>query len=126
MYQKLLCVKWYRWYSGDMKKTLLLIVLQLASNGADAYFTNRSIHTAYHYETDPLARPFTRNTTWLVSSNLLATAGTLYIERKLQKKHAAISDSIALADIAGHTYGAAYTASHLQWCRGFKCPLRPQ
>ena len=38
-------------------KTLLLIALQLAANGADAYYTNRNLHQQNFVEHNVIAQP---------------------------------------------------------------------
>lgn len=95
-----------------MKKWILLTVLQLGANGADAYFTNRGMHNPGWQERDPLAKPFTRNTAVLVLGSTAGTLGTLWIESRVGHQHPGRATAIALADVSGHTFGAAYTARH--------------
>jgi hypothetical protein len=90
-----------------MKRHLLMIVLQLAANGADAYYTNRNIHRQNFHELNPVARPFTRNTLTLGLTSAAGTGLTLYGESLLRKHgHQGFADAAAAVDISGHTYGA--------------------
>src|SRR5271166_4991087 len=90
-----------------MKRTLLIIALQLAANGADAYYTYDNMGRPHFHEVDPVASPFTHNTSTLVGGSALSIAGSLLLERKLRHQgKTRWADALAAAQVAGHTYGA--------------------
>jgi len=91
----------------------LLILLALAANGTDAYYTNRNINNRGFMERDPIARPFTRNTAWCAASNGVNIGAVLYAAHKLRRHgQDRWADALLAADISGHTYGAAESAVH--------------
>jgi hypothetical protein len=90
-----------------VKRTLLLIALQLAANGADAYYTNRNIRNGNFHETDLIAKPFTHGTVSMSAWAAAGMAGTLYSEMWLRHRgHGRWADALAIGDVSGHTYGA--------------------
>ncbi len=98
-----------------MKHTLLLIILQLASAGADGYYTHENMMRPRFTEHNPLAAPFTHGTKEFVSTSLLATGGTIYSELWLRKHgHAKFAEALALSNAGSHTFGATYSATHLE------------
>lgn len=95
-------------------KHVLVIVLQLASYGADAYYTNVNMQRHDFREHNPLARPFTRNTLTLSLSSAAGIGATLYGEHWLrQHGHPRLAEIAEIGTIAGHTAGAAYSATHI-------------
>jgi hypothetical protein len=96
-----------------MKTTLLLIALQLASNGSDAYFTGRSLSSGGYYERDPIAKPFVTTTRGRVSyfsaTASLSIAVPWYMRRHGKRRLAELG---SLATIADSTTGAWQSAHH--------------
>lgn len=93
-----------------MKHAILMLVLQLASNGADAYLTNRNLHTPRFVERNPLERPFVHNTGTLAGSFAVETSGALYLEHLLRKRgHAKLATALELDEICGHGFSAGYS-----------------
>jgi hypothetical protein len=81
--------------------------MQLAATGADAYLTNHNLQNRCFYESDPLARPLVRNTTWVAASNAVGTGSLLVAEWELRRHHhERLAAILAAGDIGGHTYGA--------------------
>lgn len=99
-------------------KHVLLIVLQLASYGADSYYTNENIHRYHFVEHNVLARPFTHDTVTLSLTSAAGVGAILYGEHWLRKhRHERFAEALELGTIAGHTWGAAYSATHLNEVR---------
>ena len=93
-------------------KTALLIALQLAASGSDAYFTHRAINPRYH-EHNPIARPFVKTTAWQVSYFSAGAAIKITIPILLRKRHhPKLADTLAIAGIADNAVAAAYSATH--------------
>jgi hypothetical protein len=94
-----------------VKTALLLVLLQLGTNGADAYFTNRNMNTRHFSEYDPLARPFTRSAAVLSISQSFGVGGSLYSESWLRSHHhKRWADALTAVQIAGHSCGAVVSA----------------
>jgi|SRR5580698_9277965 hypothetical protein len=94
-----------------MKHTLLLVILQLASAGADGYYTHRNLVLPHFREINPLERPFVRSTPEFVAASALSTAGVLYGEYWLHRRGHE-NWWLAAADAGSHAWGAAYSATH--------------
>lgn len=96
-------------------KTILLLLAMTASHGVDTYYTDRQVnHSPAHwrgYEDNPLQRPFVHGTAWCYSAQSLQLMGTVAALHVLHKHHARLADSIALADIGTHTFGAVKSAT---------------
>ena len=94
-------------------KTILLIALQLAASGSDAYFTHRNQLLPRHYENNPIAAPFVHSTRGQVIFFGSWTGGRIAAQMLLKKRHhLQLSDSVALWGIADNTFGAAFSATH--------------
>jgi hypothetical protein len=92
---------------------ILLIVLQLAASGSDAYFTHRNLTRPGFYEHDPIARPFVRDTPHLVgyfSADAAVKIGTAELLRKFH--HRRISAIVSVGGITDSAYFASYSATH--------------
>jgi hypothetical protein len=87
----------------------LLLILSLASSGADAYYTQRNFGPTFR-ERDPIARPFVRNTPSLVISSAGFAALKIYVPHKLRKRHPNWALSTELAGISLNTIGAIQSA----------------
>lgn len=91
-----------------MKKHLLMLALQLAASGADAYMTQRNMSMPQHSEHNPFARTFVSHGTPLLATYFVAQTGvklyTVYLLRK--HEHQQLADAVAVAGIADNTYGA--------------------
>lgn len=95
-------------------KTVLLIILQLAAQGGDAWSTARMMNSinyrTYHFtENDPLAVPFVYNTRSLVITNAIAAPLSVLAPLKLRKHHRRMAELIQWSQIAGNSAGMAYT-----------------
>ncbi|MCU1301976.1 MAG: hypothetical protein JWQ87_2260 [Candidatus Sulfotelmatobacter sp.] len=94
-------------------KGLLFIVLQLASSGSDAYFTNRMAQTKHFQELNPIARPFVNSPKTLVPYFAAGAGIKIVVPRILRRRHhERLADAIALAGIADNAFGALYTPTH--------------
>ena len=95
-----------------MKTAILMLILQLGSSGADAYYTNRNMHRYDFVEHDPAATVFIRNTLTLSLSSAAGTAGMIFGERLLRHRgHARFARAVEMGFISGHVYGAATSAT---------------
>lgn len=91
-------------------KSALLIILQLASSGADAYFTQRNFGHDFR-ENDPIARPFVRNTKDLAISSAAFAGAKIYLPHLLrQHGHSKAALTMELSGIALNTAGAVSSA----------------
>lgn len=98
-----------------MKHALLMIVLQLASSGADAYYTHHTAAAGTRFdEHNPIARPFVHSTGGQVGY-FGVTAGlkiaTPIILRR--KGHPKLADVFAVGSIADNASCAAFSATHI-------------
>ena len=95
---------------GNDSVKALILILALASSGADAYFTQRNFGPGFR-ERDPLARPFVRNTPDLVISSAAGAGLKLYLPH-LMRKHGRgqLAREMEISGIAGNTVGAIYSA----------------
>lgn len=91
-------------------KTALLIVLQLAASGSDAYFTHRNLE--HGREDNPIVRPFVGNTSKQVIYFSSMAAMKIVIPHLVRKKHSRMADVMAVAGIADNTEAAAWSATH--------------
>jgi len=93
-------------------KTFLLIVLQLAASGSDAYFTHKQL-ASRGVEFDPIARPFVRTTTGQVAYFGSTAAISIAVPYELRKhRHERLADLASIAAIADSATGAAQSAIH--------------
>lgn len=102
--------------SSFMKHALLMIVLQLASSGADAYYTHHSIAVSTRFsEHNPVARPFVYSTSGQIGY-FSATAGIkIAVPFALRRQHhAKLAEAFAIAGIADNASCAAFTATHIE------------
>jgi hypothetical protein len=98
-----------------MKTAILLTLLQLGANGADAFYTHRDMNAYAFCEHNPVAAPFTRSTGVFVASEVGMNASILVFELRLRRRgHNKVALATALADTAGHTAGAWYSARHFK------------
>ena len=98
-----------------MKSALLMAILQLAANGADAYATDRNMHRQRFVEYDPLARPFVRDRATFVTASALQAAGALLLERRLRRGgRRRWARALELAAVGGHAYGAAISRGEVR------------
>lgn len=104
-----------------MKTKLAIILLHLAANSADAYFTHRNAMPAFnnpqHYqfrEYNTIARPFvTRGTGPLVGYFAVASAAELATAYELDKHHhRKLAIGWEAFTIGSHAAGAAMNATH--------------
>jgi hypothetical protein len=95
-------------------KTALLIVLQLAASGSDAYFTNRGAQSGGIFrEHNPFARPFVHSTKGcVVFFSSEALAGILVPHELRKHHHAKLAMAYSLGSIASNVEGAAFTGTH--------------
>ena len=94
-------------------KTALLIALQLAASGSDAYFTHRNAARPHFCETNPIARPFMKSTPAMVAFFGAGAAVNIAIPHLLRRHHhEALARTAALAGIADNTQAAIYSALH--------------
>lgn len=94
-------------------KTALLIILQLAASGSDAYFTNRNAHGPGFYELNPIARPFVRSQRTLAAYFATGAAVKIAVPIMLRKHHhQRLADAIAIAGIADNAGAATFSATH--------------
>lgn len=91
-----------------MKHTILMIILQLAASGGDAYYTNRNINLGAP-ELNPIAKPFVRTTAGRVGYFSLQTGLKITLPILLRKH-----GHEKLADFAGW-YGIADNAAAAVW-----------
>jgi len=98
-------------------KTLLLVVLQLAASGADAYYTHRLVNppamAAPVHEANPLVRPFLHSTRaevgyFSTSAGLKITIPVLLRHHHHNKLAAAVT----AWGIGDNAVAATYTATH--------------
>lgn len=94
-----------------MKTILLLVALQLAASGGDAYFTDRNQRRTVHHEDDPLAQPFMHSAAGRVMF-FSAGAGAqivfpLYLRRK---RHSRLALAAALGGVVDNASGAVVSA----------------
>lgn len=97
-----------------MTKHVLLIILQLAAAGNDAYWTHRNTQSQWGYrENNPIARPFVKSTSGTVLYFSITTGLQLTTPEILRKRgHNKLADVTALAGIADNASGAVYSAIH--------------
>jgi hypothetical protein len=99
--------------------SLWLCALQVAATGADALTTQYTVSFPTAVEHDPLARPFVLRGPVLLSVFFAGDlAGSLYAERQLKiRGHKKMSLILTLGEIAGHGFGAAWSAKHYRSVR---------
>ena len=95
-----------------MKKHLLMIALQLASHGADAYYTNDTMQRHHHHEYDPLISHFVHQPTGVALTFSVTTAATIIGERWLHKRHNKLADTFIVGDTANSASAAVFTRQH--------------
>jgi hypothetical protein len=93
-------------------KTALLVIMQLAASGSDAYFNRRNLGTRDWRERDPIARPFVQSDKGIVIY-FSATAGLKITAAHLLKKHHhKLSDFASVYGIIDNSEGAIFSATH--------------
>lgn len=102
-----------------MKTSLLLILLQLASAGNDAYWTNHNVQSSFashhykNYENNPIARPFVKSTTGCVVYFSASAATHIAAAHLLRKHHHdRIADFVLVEGIVDHGVSGGYSAAH--------------
>jgi hypothetical protein len=94
-------------------KTFLLIALQLAASGSDAYFTHRNQSMPRHYENNPVAAPFVHSTRGQVAFFASGAAARIVVPTLLRKHwHPRLADAFAIEGIAENAAGAGFSATH--------------
>ena len=94
-------------------KTILLIALELAASGSDAYFTHRNLTTFPFREHNPIMQPFVRNTPSMVITFAASSGGFIFSEHWLRRHgKGKFADTLAAGDISAHIWGAAYSAKN--------------
>jgi hypothetical protein len=94
-------------------KTAILIVLQLAASGSDAYFTHRDHLYRRFYETNPIARPFVGSTRGQILYFGSGAAMKISVAHVLRTHgHTKFAEAFALSGIADNSIAAAYSATH--------------
>ena len=94
-------------------KSAILIVLQLAAAGSDAYFTHRNQSMPRHYENNPIAAPFIGSTHGQVIYFSAWAGGRIILERILVRHHhPKWAKAVAIEAIADNGLGAAWSATH--------------
>jgi hypothetical protein len=93
-------------------KTILLVALQLAASGSDAYFTHRNELTPKFREHNPLVAPFVGSTHGQVIFFGAGAALKVGGAHLLRRHHPRLADSLAVAGIADNAFGAAFSATH--------------
>ncbi len=95
-------------------KTLLLIALQLAASGSDAYLTHRGFEMPKHQEHNPIAAPFvgsTRGQIFFFGAGAAARiGGSSFLRHKGKSK---LADLVAIEGIGENTGSAIFTGTHL-------------
>lgn len=99
-----------------MKHTILLIVLQLAATGADAYYTNRNWESAGHpHEINPIARPFVSTRGGRIAYFSATAALKIALPLELRKHgHPKLATVAAVLGIADNAEAAAVSANGLK------------
>lgn len=98
-----------------MKTILLLVALQLAASGSDAYLTDRNQRRTVHHEDDPLAQPFMRSTAGRVAFFSAGAGAQIAFPLYLQHKgHNRLALAAALGGVVDNASGAVVSA------KGFK------
>lgn len=88
-----------------------LILLLLASTASDARYTHQNMLTGR--ELNPIARPFMKSAGTQVLFFSADDVITISLARLLKHHHhPRLGEAIILSEIAGHTAGAAYDATH--------------
>lgn len=101
-----------------MKKRLLLLALQLAASGSDAYFTHRNQELPRHYEMNPVARPFIGSTPGLAGYFTAEATAKIVLAHEFRiHHHPALADASASLGIADNVFGATYSATHYKPAR---------
>ena len=94
-------------------KTALLIIMQLAASGSDAYYTHRCMQFPVHSEKNPIARQFVGSTSGQVfyfsAGAALKIVGAYWLRKHHHQKWADVAAVTGVADSAG---GALYSATH--------------
>jgi hypothetical protein len=95
-------------------------VLQLASSGADAFYTNRNMTSRFPVEHDPLSRPFVIHGTslriaYFAGGEVFTLALAEYLRRK---NHPNLETGVRVEQILNNSSGAAYSAMNYSYKKG--------
>jgi hypothetical protein len=107
-----------------MKHAILLMLLQLASSGADAFYTERAFHQWRPVEQNPIARPFVQTRGGRVAYFSVTAGLKIAVPIELRRHHhEKLATAFAVAGIADSAGAAGFTA----YCntRGFPAPKKP-
>lgn len=97
-----------------MKHALLLIVLQLASSGADAYYTNRIMEHPWGFELNPVAKPFVGSRAGRITYFSVTAGAKIALPIALRRHgHEKLASIAAWSGIADNAGGAGYSAERL-------------
>ena len=98
-----------------MKTTVLLVILQLAAVGNDAYWTDHNLHGMHFVEHNPLAVPFVKNRPELITTMSLSAAAQVIVPRLLRKRHHNhFARFVELTTLSGDVYGGVSSAVRSQ------------
>jgi hypothetical protein len=96
-----------------MKTSLLLILLQLAASGNDAYWTDRNMHTPHFHEDNPTSALFVHNRPSLIAYVSISAAGRIALTHVLRKHHHnRLATALAVTSIADNVYGGVTSAAN--------------
>jgi hypothetical protein len=96
-----------------MKTFTLYVILQLASTGNDAYWTQRNSQSPYFHEQNPIARKFVGSTAGCVTYFSASAAGHILAVQLLRKHHHnKLATFVEIEGIADHGASGIYSALH--------------
>lgn len=96
-----------------MKTAALMIILQLASGGADAYYTNRNLHQLHGQERNPLVQPFVGTQTRTAVYFSATTGFSIALPALLKHRHHnKLANAYTVGAIAASTASATWSATH--------------
>ncbi len=95
-----------------MKHALLMIVLQLASSGADAFYTDRVMQSYHPHEHNPIAEPFVGSRSGRVAYFSVTAGMKIALPIELRRHgHEKLATSSELFGIADNAAGAVWSAN---------------
>lgn len=96
-----------------MKKHILIVILQLAAAGNDAYWTNHNMQFINHYEHNPIASPFVKTTPGCVGYFSVTAAAHIAAPWALRKySHNKLATIVEWEGIADNGISGTYSATH--------------
>lgn len=98
-----------------MKHVLLVIILQLASTGGDAYFTNRNMQMGAR-EMNPSVRPFVQSQASRIFFFSASAAFKIAVPIELRRhRHNKIATAAEILGIVDSAQGAAISAHNARY-----------